>query len=95
MLIEKSIKLNDVITIKLTTGEELIARYQGEESSSLNITKPIVLAAGAQGIGMVPWLMSGLPDTISINKDIVITHCSTQKEIADQYIQATTDIKLA
>ena len=84
----------EVVTVKLTTGEELIARFEEDAGGDLITSKPVVLAPGAQGIGMVPWIMSAEPDKVKINSSNILTYATTQKEIADKYIEMTSSIKL-
>ena len=94
MLFDKPLKSGETVTIKLTTGEELIARFDEEQDGDIITSKPVVLAPGAQGIGMVPWIMSAEPDKVRINKENILTYATTQKEIADKYIEMTSSIKL-
>lgn len=94
MLFDKPVKNGEVVTVKLSNGEELIARFEEETDTDLVLSKVVVLAPGAQGIGMVPWLMSSEPSKIKLNKSIILTHATTQKEIADKYIEMTSSIKL-
>ena len=95
MLFDKPLKSGETVTIKLTTGEEIIARYEDTTTNGDLVTsKPVVLAPGAQGIGMVPWIMSAEPDKVNINKENILTYATTQKEISDKYIEMTSSIKL-
>ncbi len=94
MLFDKPLKSGETVTIKLTTGEEVIARFEEENNGDVTTSKPVVLAPGAQGIGMVPWIMSAEPDKVKINKENILTYATTQKEIADKYIEMTSSIKL-
>lgn len=94
MLFDKPVKSGEVITVKLTTGEELIARFEEDSDQTLTISKPVVLAPGAQGIGMVTWIMSADPAKVQLNKDTIILFATTQKEVADKYTEMTSSIKL-
>ena len=95
MLFDKPLKSGETVTIKLTTGEELIARFDEEQDGNIVANKPVVLAPGAgRRIGMVPWIMSAEPDKVRINKENILTYTTTQKEIADKYIEMTSSITL-
>ena len=94
MLFDKPLKSGETLTIKLPTGEALIARFEEENNGDVITSKPVVLAPGAQGIGMVPWIMSAEPDKVKINKENILTYATTQKEISDKYIEMTSSIKL-
>jgi len=96
MLVQKPIAKNDIITIKLTTGEELIAKFIEDSDTELVVERATTMAANPQGgLGLVPWMMSAMPDKISLNKSTVLAYTQTVKEIADKFVEATTNIQLA
>lgn len=68
MLLERPIKKGSIITVKLNSGEELVARFETEDDDSLNISKVRTVAHGQQGLGIIPWMMTSQTATISINK---------------------------
>lgn len=96
MLVENKFNKNDIITIKLLTGEEVLARYVSHDAEKLSVSRASVVAPNPQGgLGIVPWMMSALPDTIDINMSTVVTFTDTAKEIANKFLEATTSIKLS
>jgi hypothetical protein len=96
MLIDRGVSVGEVITIKLTSGEELVAKLVEETSTHYKLAKPLVLSMGPKGIGMVPYLFTVSPDKdISLNKSTVTVISNSDKEFADQYLQGTTGITLA
>ena len=96
MLINKPLEKNDIMSIKLITGEEVIAQFIAETDTALEVTRASIVAANPQGgLGLLPWMMSASPDSMEINKDTVITYSKTVKEIADKFIEATTNIAIA
>ena len=95
MLIDKGINAGDIITIKTAAGEEIISKYIEETDTYIKVNRPMVLAASAKGIGMAQYLFTVDPDKdIKINKPVVIME-PTENEAAKQYLQYTTNIKLA
>lgn len=95
MLIDKGVTAGEVVTLKLTSGEELVAKLVEETVSHYKLAKPLVLTASHQGIGMVPYLFTVDPTKdIPLNKSTVTVIAATEKSAADQYIQSTTGIKL-
>lgn len=95
MLIETPYKASDTVTLKILTGEELIARYVEETESTITVSKPMVLMASQQGIGLGPFAFSVSPDSdYRLNKSAIIFVHKTDEEIGKQYIQNTSDIKL-
>jgi hypothetical protein len=94
MLVQKPAGKGDTVSIKLITGEELIAVYADENENSITVEKPATLATGPQGVGIMPWIMSAKPDKVSLNKSTVIAMATTDEDIAKSYVQATTNIQL-
>ena len=47
---------NKVYTIKLMSGEELIARVKQEDGVT-ELIKPRTVGMGPQGFAMMPWMM--------------------------------------
>ena len=87
---------NDIISIKLLAGEEIIAKFISDEENSVIVERATTMAANPQGgLALVPWMMSALPEQIELNKATIITMSPTAKEIADKFIEATTNIQLA
>jgi hypothetical protein len=94
MLIQKPLSKHDVVTIKLATGEELIARYDSETETHITVSKASVVASNQTGMGLIPWIMSAEPGTVSLNKNSVVAYTPTAKEIADKFTELTTTIKM-
>lgn len=95
MLIEKPKSTGDIITIKLTSGEELISRFEEEISTGIKISKPMVLSMTPKGVGMMPYLFTVNPDTkITIEKTAISVIANTDEDFAKQYVTSTTGIEL-
>lgn len=100
MLVISNFKKGDVITIKLSTGEEVVARFDADTGSELKVVKPTVLTLNPQdGKAMlIPWLMSidtGSNDAIIIGKQQIVAVSRPTKGLADGYLQSTTGIASA
>lgn len=95
MLIEKPIANGDVVSIKLITGEEIIARLEEETTDTVKVNKPLSVSLGPQGLGMIPFLFLGSKDTVVLKQNHIIVMAPSKKEAADQYLQGTTGIALS
>jgi hypothetical protein len=96
MLINKGISAGEVVTIKTTAGEEIVAKLIEEGPISVKVSKPLCLTATKDGIGLVPFLFTTDPDAeISINRNTIMVLAPTIKDAADRYTEQTTGIKLA
>lgn len=95
MLIDKGISIGEVISLKLISGEEILAKLVEETDTEYKISKPLVLSVGQQGLGMIPFLFTVNPDKdLKISKSSVIVVTNTDKQFADQYLQGTTGIAM-
>jgi hypothetical protein len=95
MLLSKPIAANEVVSIKLVNGDELIARYDGEDENTISINRPLALTMSGSGLGMIPWMFLGDKDSIVLKKEHVFCMVPSKKDAADQYMQGTTGIALA
>jgi len=96
MLIDKGVSVNEVITLKLTSGEELVGKLIEETDAYYKLKRPMVIGMGQQGPGLMPYLFTVHPDKeIKISKQTVVVAEATDKQFADQFIQSTTGIALA
>jgi hypothetical protein len=96
MLIDKGISAGQVVTFKMSNGDEMIAKFIEETGNGYKISKPMVLSAGPQGIGMVPFMFTANHEKeIIVFKNFVMAMQSTERQFADQYTQGTTGIALS
>lgn len=94
LIIDKGITIGEVVTIKLTSGEEILGRLVEDTDKYVKIGRPLVLTATEQGIGMVPYLFTVDPKKdVKINKPISVLE-PTEAAAAKQYIQSTTTIAM-
>jgi hypothetical protein len=95
MIIQKpDYESEDIVTIKLISGEEVIGKYVKSDDISITLDKPLMLAMSQKGIGMVPVLMTVNPETtLKFNKLSVIVQAHSDEEVAKQYIYQTTGIQ--
>lgn len=92
-------KDGDVVTLKMSSGEELLGAYVSEDNASYTIDRPVTLSVGPKGgPALTPYLMTVNPANtrnLKINKSLVVCVANTDKELADQYTSALSGIALA
>jgi hypothetical protein len=95
MLIDKGVTVGEVITLKLTSGEEIVAKLAAETDSHYKLSRPMVIGMGERGPGLMPYLFTVNPEKeVKLSKITVTVVEATDKTFADQFIQSTTGIKL-
>ena len=94
MIIEKPYDVGDVLSIKLTSGEEMVCRLEKKGEKTLSVKKPMMLVADPQGgMGLAPFMFTVDPTaTFKVQLNNVIVVVKTAKDAADMYTQATTGI---
>jgi hypothetical protein len=96
MLINKGISAGSVISLKLTSGEEIIARFVEKTVTGHRVLKPMVLTMGPKGIGLIPYLITAnMENELEIFNSAITVVTETDKEFSDQYMQNTTGIRMA
>jgi hypothetical protein len=95
MLISKGVAVGEVITLKLTSGEELVAKLTEETDSYYKLSKPMVIGMGQQGPGLMPYLFTVSPDAdVKLSKITVTVAEPTDQAFAKQFLESTSGIKL-
>ena len=56
MLIDIPYKVGDTVSLKLISGEEIVARLENEQSANYTLKKPMVLIAQEKGLGLAPFM---------------------------------------
>ena len=95
MLIDKGVIEGEVITLKLTSGEEIVAKLVEDGPLYYKLSKPMVIGMGPKGPGLMPYLFTVNPDKdVRLSKSTVTVAEATDKEFADQFLETTSGIKL-
>ena len=95
MLKENLYKEGDTVSFKLSSGEEIVSRLEKEDENSFVLKKPMVLIAGAEGLGLAPFMFSVPADgKFVIKANSVSCVAKTETEIAKQYMAQTSGIQL-
>ena len=79
-------KDGDLITLKLASGEEVIANYKGNDDSSVSIEKALVLMQGPQGLAFGTFFSTARQEEIiRISKAQVIAIAYINDKIEGEY----------
>ena len=93
MIIEAPYKNGDVVSVKLSSGEEMVARLEDENSTHTTLRHPLMLVAGQNGAGLAPFMFTVDPKAkFKIQNSNIICVVKTEKDAAKMYTEATTGI---
>ena len=88
-----TIKVGEVYTLKLTSGEEVVARVNAIEDQYLLLHDPVSVAPGPQGLGLMQSLFTANPkDPARLNINNVTIYALTDESVKAKYIEATTGL---
>ena len=92
MLIETPYKVGDVVSVKLSSGEEVVARLESEDNNNVVLHKPMALVNAAQGIGLGPFMFTTASENLKINTGLVMCVAKTEDNMSKSYTSSTTGI---
>ena len=96
MIIQKPLKVGEIISFKLNSGEELVARMDDQTPTQYTLFKPMVLIMQQQGLGLAPFMFGVSPDAkFELQAHAVSCMAATETEIAKQYTASTSNIQVA
>lgn len=90
-----NIKTNEVYSVKLNSGEEMITRIKEVQDTYLIVSEPVSVAPGPQGMGLVPSVFTAKPDgEFVLNRNSIAVICETEYTIKAKYSEAVSGIKV-
>lgn len=84
----------EVKTLKLITGEEIIARVL-KEGDCWKLNNPVMTIQTPQGLGLVPYCMTSTDKEMTLHSEHIMLLLDTRKELADQYLENVTGLSLS
>ena len=88
------VELDQVYTMKIANGDELVAKIIEQDEHTYTISRPLTVVPSQQGIQMIFALFTANPDkNVTINKSQVSLIAPSRDEVQDSYTEATTGIK--
>ena len=92
MLLEV-IKPGEVVSCRLSTGEELVGTLKSESAESVELSKPLIVGRSENGFGLMPYMMTVSPESmVKISLEHIMTLAKTNEEITKGYQKQTSDI---
>tara|TARA_R100000005_G_scaffold28227_1_gene12715 strand:+ start:137 stop:412 length:276 start_codon:yes stop_codon:yes gene_type:complete len=91
--------MSEVKVLKLTTGEEVIARVE-QQRDYMMLEKPMTMAPvpgqspGQMGFAMVPWMMAAKGDFIQLSLSHIVVETEAKGEIEKNYLASITGLSL-
>ena len=98
MLVISSYKKGDTICVKVSTGEEIVGRFESQDGD-VQVIKPCVITLNPQNgqAMLIPWLMSvdvHSTEPVTVSQDQIVAMYKPSKGIADVYLQGSSGIAM-
>lgn len=88
-----NIEKDEILTFKLITGEEVVAKVVSVVDGMIVIKQPVTLVPGQQGLQMMPSLFSAnLDREVLLYASAIVMTTEVREDIKASYIKATTGI---
>jgi len=95
MLIEAPYTTGDVISVRLSSGEEIVGKLVTDETSTMKLKQPLMAMMSEKGLAMIPFMLTVDPEKdLTVSKNQIVITAKSHKEVADHYLQSTTGISL-
>jgi len=90
------LKVDEIYTFKLNSGEELIAKVLEIKDTHLVITEPVSIGPSPQGgLGLVPSLFTyNNREKVRLNTNSLALVAETDDNVKTKYIEATTGLQV-
>jgi hypothetical protein len=102
MLLDKPLDANDIVSVKLGNGDEIIAKVLAVDAEKITVSKPLLMIlsqdprSGAPGVQMAPfWMMGADPaGKFTISKTHVVCLVKANIDAAKSYLAQTTGLTI-
>jgi hypothetical protein len=95
MLIEAPYSVNDVVSIRLSSGEEIVGKLLADDANTIKLKQPLMAMMSEKGLAMIPFMLTVNPESdLTVSKNQIVITAKSYKEVADHYLQSTTGISL-
>lgn len=96
LLTTKRYDANDIVTLKLVNGDEVVAKIKQDTNDEFVVTKPCAVLPSAKGLGLVQCMFSADTEVeIHIARSHVMMHAPSMKDMRDYYTEVVSGIKPA
>jgi len=90
----KENKIGQTVSLKLTSGDEVVGKIVGQNAEGITLSQPVILAASHQGLAMVPFMMTADPGGEFLFRTAnIMCMVDTNQQVADAYLTNTTGIQ--
>jgi hypothetical protein len=96
MIVNKTYDVGDVISIKISSGEELVAKLVSISSTDFILNRPLALGMTQQGPAFTPYMVTVdfKHDDLTLARNHVVAVTKTVEQVKQSYTQSVTGIAM-
>ena len=95
MLIEAPYATGDVVSVRLSSGEEIVGKLLDDNEKTIKLKQPLSAIMSEKGLAMLPFMLTvNVEADLVVNKNQIMITAKSIKEVADHYLKSTTGITL-
>lgn len=96
MIVNKTYEVGDVVSLKLSSGEELVAKLASISTTDFVLSRPLALGMGPKGPTFTPYMVTVdfKNDDLTVSKHHVVALTKTVEQVKQSYVQSTTGIAM-
>ncbi len=96
MLISKRYDAGDIVSFKLVTTEEIVAKLVEVTSEGFIVSRPLTIIPTEQGVGLMQSVLSAdINNDVLLRKEHVLMDAKTIDQIRAHYIRTTTGVEVS
>ncbi len=85
---------NTIVTVKLNTGEEVVAKIKEQDELTITLDRPVVIMMSQQGLAFGAFAPTmDHADGLSINKHSIVAIGLCMEKVSTEYSNAVSPIK--
>jgi hypothetical protein len=85
----------NIVALKLTSGEEVIAMKRIDGSYSKPRVIQMVHTQNGVQAGLVPWILSNPDETVRVNQSAILAEVDVVGDVEKSYLQQTSTLDLS
>jgi len=90
----KNYKENEIITIKLSSGEEILCKFLSATENHITVEKGLVLMQGPQGVALGTFFSTADPEkSITVAQQNITATANINPKLKDQYDNVFSKLK--
>ncbi len=96
MIVNKTFEVGDIVSFKISSGEELVGKIVSTTSTDYILNRPLALGMGPKGPVFTPYMVTVdfKNDDLVLSKNHVVALTKTVEQVKSAYTQSVSGIAM-